>query len=77
MDAMTPLPSSPTGPCDAIRHTDSAGDFWVARALMPLEFHGMLEYGWWQRCEEAIQRAMADCAKAGRAVGDYFSPALS
>jgi DNA-damage-inducible protein D len=47
-------------PFDAIRHISASGEFWSARELMPL-----LEYSSWQRFEEAIQRAMADCAKAG------------
>jgi hypothetical protein len=40
----------------------------MARELMPL-----LEYSSWQRFEEAIQRAMTDCAKAGRGVEENFS----
>ncbi|HEX8983325.1 MAG TPA: hypothetical protein VF792_11175 [Ktedonobacterales bacterium] len=66
MDDMIP---APTSPFEAIRHTDEAGDFWTARELMPL-----LEYSSWQRFEEAIQRAMTDCAKAGRNVGENFNP---
>src|SRR5262245_44423763 len=61
----------PTGaiPFDAIRHTVASGEFWLARELMPL-----LEYSSWQRFEEAIQRAMADCAKAERDVVENFTP---
>jgi hypothetical protein len=66
MDDMIP---APTSAFEAIRHTDTSGDFWTARELMPL-----LEYSSWQRFEEAIQRAMADCAKAGRDVEENFNP---
>ena len=61
----------PTGttPFEAIRHTSASGEFWSARELMPL-----LEYSSWHRFEEAIQRAMADCAKAGRDVAENFTP---
>ncbi|HKA53467.1 MAG TPA: hypothetical protein VKJ47_07370 [Candidatus Binatia bacterium] len=62
---------TPKIPFEAIRHTDTPGDFWTARELMPL-----LEYSSWQRFEEAIQRAMADCAKAGRDVGENFNPSV-
>ncbi len=64
-DHLTPMSISPF---EAIRHTDTASDFWTARELMPL-----LEYSSWQRFEEAIQRAMADCAKAGRDVAENFN----
>lgn len=66
MDDMIP---APTSPFEAIRHTDASGDFWTARELMPL-----LEYSSWQRFEEAVQRAMTDCAKAGREVEENFNP---
>ncbi len=66
MDDMT---AAPTTPFEAIRHTGTSGDFWTARELMPL-----LEYSSWQRFEEAIQRAMTDCAKAGRDVEENFNP---
>jgi hypothetical protein len=66
MDDMTP---ASTSPFEAIRHTDEAGNYWTARELMPL-----LEYSTWQKFEEALQRAMTDCAKAGRAVEDNFTP---
>jgi hypothetical protein len=67
-DGLTPTSISPF---EAIRHSDTAGDFWTARELMPL-----LEYSSWQRFEEAIQRAMADCAKAGRPVGENVNPTV-
>ena len=66
MDDMIP---APTSPFEAIRHTDEPGDYWMARELMPL-----LEYSTWQKFEEAIQRAMTDCAKAGRDVQENFNP---
>lgn len=66
MDDMIP---APTSPFEAIRHTDETGDYWTARELMPL-----LEYSLWHHFEEAIQRAMADCAKAGRDVKENFTP---
>lgn len=66
MDDMIP---APTSLFETIRHTDESGDFWTARELMPL-----LEYSTWQKFEEAIQRAMTDCAKAGRGVGENFNP---
>jgi len=64
MDDMTPVPASPF---EAIRRSDESGDYWTARELMPL-----LEYSRWENFEEAIQRAMTDCAKAGRDVGENF-----
>jgi len=64
MDDMIP---APTSPFEAIRHTDSSGDYWTARELLPL-----LEYSRWERFEEAVQRAMTDCAKAGRDVDENF-----
>ena len=66
MDELTPTGATPF---DAIRHISASGEFWSARELMPL-----LEYSSWQRFEEAIQRAMADCAKAGRDVAENFTP---
>ena len=66
MDELTPTGATPI---DAIRHISASGEFWSARELMPL-----LEYSSWQRFEEAIQRAMADCAKAGRDVADGPNP---
>jgi hypothetical protein len=33
----------------------------------------LLEYSSWQKFEEAIQRAMTDCAKSGRDVADNFN----
>ena len=66
MDDMIPALSSPF---EAIRHTNESGDYWTARELMPL-----LEYSTWQKFEEAIQRAMTDCAKAGRDVEENFNP---
>ena len=68
-----PMPSPRTSPFDSIRHRDERGDYWTARELMPL-----LEYSAWQKFEEAIQRAMADCARSGREVADNFtmSPGL-
>jgi hypothetical protein len=65
MDDMIPALSSPF---EAIRHTNESGDYWTARELMPL-----LEYSTWQKFEEAIQRAMTDCAKAGRDVQENFN----
>lgn len=61
------LPSQPTSPFESIRHTDENGDYWNARELMPL-----LEYSSWERFEEAIQRAMTDCAKSGRRIEEHF-----
>ena len=60
----------PTGraPFDTIRHSDEAGEYWLARDLMP-----MLEYSSWQRFEEVIQRAIEDCAKSGRAIQEHFN----
>src|SRR5260221_7566044 len=79
MDDMTPLPTSPMSPIEAIRLTDTTGDFWVARELMPLygtwsAFNMVL----WTRAHGAGRqgptlRAMADCAEAGRAVGENSS----
>lgn len=66
MDDMMPVPASPF---ETIRHSDDEGDYWTARELMPL-----LEYSTWQKFEEAVQRAMTDCAKAGRDVGENFNP---
>lgn len=64
-NAMIPAPQ--TSPFESIRHTDETGDYWTARELMPL-----LEYGTWERFEEAIQRAMTDCVKSGRDVEENF-----
>jgi hypothetical protein len=69
MDDMIP---GPTSPFEAIRRTDEAGDYWTARELMPL-----LEYSTWQKFEEALQRAMTDCAKAGRDVKENSTPAVN
>jgi hypothetical protein len=66
MDDMIP---ALTSPFEAIRHTDGSGNYWTARELMPL-----LEYSSWQRFEEAVQRAMTDCAKADRDVDENFHP---
>ena len=63
-----PMPSPQTSPFDSIRHNDEHGDYWTARELMPL-----LEYSSWQKFEEAIQRAMTDCARSGREVADNFT----
>ena len=52
---------------ETIRHTDEAGDYWLARELMPL-----LEYAAWQDFENAIRRAIEDCAKSGRSVDEHF-----
>ena len=66
--SLLPMPGPQTSPFDSIRHSDERGDYWTARELMPL-----LEYATWHRFEEAIQRAMTDCAKAGRTVEENFS----
>jgi hypothetical protein len=68
MDDLTPAAPSPF---ESIRQTDETGDYWTARELMPL-----LEYSTWQKFEEALQRAMTDCAKAGRDVEENFNPAV-
>ena len=47
-------------PFDAIRRTDSAGEHWSARDLMPL-----LGYEQWRRFEETIERARAAADNAG------------
>jgi len=54
-------------PFERIRHTDEQGDFWLARELMPL-----LEYHKWQDFEDAIKRAIEDCAKSERSVEEHF-----
>src|SRR5215831_6851397 len=66
LDDMIPALSSPF---EAIRHTDESGDWWTAREHMPL-----LAYSAWQKFGAAIQRAMTDCAKAGRDVQEHFNP---
>ena len=62
------MQSTGRAPSDTIRHSDEAGEYWLARDLMP-----MLEYSSWQRFEEVIQRAIEDCAKSGRAIQDNFN----
>lgn len=62
------MSSQQTSPFDSIRHSDDRGDYWTARELMPL-----LEYSSWQKFEDAIQRAMSDCARSGREVADNFN----
>jgi hypothetical protein len=54
-------------PFEAIRHEDDQGDYWLARELMPL-----LEYHKFQDFDDAIQRAIEDCAKSGRRVDEHF-----
>ena len=54
-------------PFQSIRHSDENGEYWLARELMPL-----LEYRKWQDFDEAIQRAIEDCAKSGRRVEEHF-----
>jgi DNA-damage-inducible protein D len=65
-NAMAPNPQ--TSLFESIRHTDESGDYWMARELMPL-----LEYSSWQKFEDAIQRAMTDCAKSGRDAAENFN----
>lgn len=47
-------------PFDAIRRTDTAGEFWSARELMP-----MLGYAKWERFEDTIERALISARIAG------------
>jgi hypothetical protein len=60
-----------SSPFDAIRHTDEdeRGEFewWSARELMTL-----LDYGRWERFEDAIDRAKAACRNSGYQVADHF-----
>jgi hypothetical protein len=48
-------------PFDSIKHTDETGEWWSARELMPL-----LGYEKWERFEDAVDRARAAAANAGR-----------
>lgn len=49
-----------SSPFDAIRRADAAGEYWLARELMPL-----LGYEKWERFEDAIERARVAMANAG------------
>lgn len=49
-----------TNPFDAIRCEDDAGEWWSARALMPV-----MGYGKWDNFEEAIIRARAAAGNSG------------
>jgi hypothetical protein len=63
-----PTPMGGIFPFEDIRHEDEQGEYWMARELMPL-----LEYHKWQDFKEAIDRAIADCAKSQRSVEDNFT----
>src|SRR5579859_3441714 len=69
MSSIISVTSSTQNPFDAIRHTDTNGEYWFARELMPL-----LEYKKWQFFEEAIQRSLIAIKNAGDNPSDHVTP---
>ncbi len=62
------LPAPNALPFEGLRHTDEAGDCWLARELAPV-----LEYATWQNFESVIKKAMRACEGSGQQAADHFS----
>lgn len=67
---LQPVPGGTGSPFDALRQVDEDGEFWSARDVMP-----HLDYGRWQRFEDAVERAKMAAKNSGADPDSQFRAA--